>query len=59
MSEVTDELRLLRMEIHTLGPELRAGFAEQSTRISTLTDSVADLRREYNNHSHPEAEPHE
>jgi hypothetical protein len=62
-NETASELKLLRMEIHTLGLEMRAGFAEmresvatQSTRITTLTDAIADLRREYNGHSHPPVE---
>lgn len=48
------ELEVLRLEIRALAAEQRLGFAELGTRISTLIDSVADLRREYQDHFHPE-----
>ncbi|MDP9383492.1 MAG: hypothetical protein M3Q29_25775 [Chloroflexota bacterium] len=65
--EVLSELRELRQEVQLLRAEQRAGQAEIRTAVAefrlavtgtlgTVIDSLADLRREYQGHTHPDPE---
>lgn len=64
MAEATppSELDVVRLEIRagfaetrTAIAEVRAAVAEQSSRITALFDAIADLRRDFNEHSHGDA----
>lgn len=64
LGDVLTEMRLQHLETRTGQAELRAELSslrlemnsrldEVRTRLNTLTDELADFRRDYNYHEHP------
>lgn len=52
IDSVIAELRVLNLEMRAGFAESRARDAEQSTRLTTLLDSIADVRVDLFGHTH-------